>query len=204
MNINRDERRQFFRIDDSLSLSYRQIPSDRLTAAIECLENEIDSDFTVVSSLAAVSQEMIGTLNKIESSRPEIASYLKSLDRKIDILGRALMAQTTELLNQPAQAVNLSATGISFQVSEFIQPGSTLELKLLLTPSYAGILSFVEVVGCDPAAPEPEQSGQGYNLRTTFVHIRERDRDVLIQHIIQRQSAQIRRARAVREQHGRG
>ncbi|PLX60199.1 hypothetical protein [Sedimenticola selenatireducens] len=157
MNINQNERRQFFRIDDSLSLSYRQVSSDRLAASIECLENEIDSDFTVVSSLAAVSQEMMGTLNKIESSRPEIAAYLKSLDRKIDILGRALMAQTTELLKQPAQAVNLSATGISFQVSEFIQQGSTLELKLLLTPSYAGILSFVEVIGCDPAAPEPEE-----------------------------------------------
>lgn len=204
MNINQDERRQFFRIDDSLSLSYRQIPFDRLAASIECLENEIDSDFTVVSSLAAVSQEMTGTLNKIESSRPEIAAYLKSLNRKIDILGRALMAQTTELLNQPAQAVNLSATGISFQVTEFIQPGSTLELKLLLTPSYAGILSFVEVIGCDPAASGPEQPDPGYNLRTAFVHIRERDRDVLIQHVIQRQGAQIRRARAVQEQHGRG
>ncbi|WP_321527620.1 hypothetical protein [Sedimenticola selenatireducens] len=204
MNINQNERRQFFRIDDSLSLSYRQVSSDRLAASIECLENEIDSDFTVVSSLAAVSQEMMGTLNKIESSRPEIAAYLKSLDRKIDILGRALMAQTTELLKQPAQAVNLSATGISFQVSEFIQPGSTLELKLLLTPSYAGILSFVEVIGCDPAAPEPEEPDPGYNLRTAFVHIRERDRDVLIQHVIQRQGAQIRRARAVQEQHGRG
>ena len=204
MNINQNERRQFFRIDDSLSLSYRQVSSDRLAASIECLENEIDSDFTVVSSLAAVSQEMMGTLNKIESSRPEIAAYLKSLNRKIDILGRALMAQTTELLKQPAQAVNLSATGISFQVTEFIQPGSTLELKLLLTPSYAGILSYVEVVGCDPAAPEPGEPGEGYNLRTTFVHIRERDRDVLIQHVIQRQGAQIRRARAVQEQHGRG
>jgi len=204
LNINQNERRQFFRIDDSLSLSYRQVSSDRLAASIECLENEIDSDFTVVSSLAAVSQEMMGTLNKIESSRPEIAAYLKSLDRKIDILGRALMAQTTELLKQPAQAVNLSATGISFQVSEFIQPGSTLELKLLLTPSYAGILSFVEVIGCDPAAPEPEEPDPGYNLRTAFVHIRERDRDVLIQHVIQRQGAQIRRARAVQEQHGRG
>ncbi|WP_435686536.1 hypothetical protein [Sedimenticola selenatireducens] len=204
MNINQNERRQFFRIDDSLSLSYRQVSSDRLAASIECLENEIDSDFTVVSSLAAVSQEMMGTLNKIESSRPEIAAYLKSLNRKIDILGRALMAQTTELLKQPAQAVNLSATGISFQVTEFIQPGSTLELKLLLTPSYAGILSFVEVIGCDPAAPEPEEPDPGYNLRTAFVHIRERDRDVLIQHVIQRQGAQIRRARAVQEQHGRG
>lgn len=204
MNINQNERRQFFRIDDSLSLSYRQVSSDRLAASIECLENEIDSDFTVVSSLAAVSQEMMGTLNKIESSRPEIAAYLKSLDRKIDILGRALMAQTTELLKQPAQPVNLSATGISFQVSEFIQPGSTLELKLLLTPSYAGILSFVEVIGCDPAVPEPGEPDPGYNLRTAFVHIRERDRDVLIQHVIQRQGAQIRRARAVQEQHGRG
>lgn len=200
MNINQNERRQFFRINDRLSLSYRQIPSDRLAASIECLENEIDSNFTVVSSLAAVSQEMMGTLNKIETSRPEVAAYLKSLDQKIDILGRALMAQTTELLNQPIQAVNLSATGISFQVTEYIQPGSTLELKLLLTPSYVGILSFVEVVGCDPVETEP---AQGYHLRTSFMHIRERDRDVLIQHVIQRQGAQIRRARAVREQQGR-
>lgn len=199
MNSNLDERRQFFRIDDSLSLSYRQVSPDQLATLIESLENGIDSDFTVVSSLAAVSQEMMGTLNKIEKSRPEIAAYLKSLDNKIDILGRALMAQTTELLRQPAQAVNISGTGISFQVDEFIQPGTILELKLLLTPSYAGILSFVEVVGCDAIATDTGQPGQGHNLRATFMHIRERDRDVLIQHVIQRQGVQIRRARAAQD-----
>ncbi len=199
MNIDQNERRQFFRIDDSLSLSYRPIPADQLAASIRFLEEGVDSDFTVVSSLAAVSQEMAGTLNKIDKRQPEIAAYLKSLDRKIDILGRVLMAQTTELLNQPAQTVNLSGTGISFQVEEFIPPGSFLELKLILTPSYAGILCFAEVVGCD-ALDTQEDGLQEYNLRATFVHIRERDRDVLIQYVIQRQGAQIRKARAAQEQ----
>lgn len=197
MNISRDERRQFFRIDDSLSLSYREIPSAQLAACIDALENEIDSDFTVVSSLAAVSQEMMGTLNKIEKSQPDIALYLKALDRKIEILGRALMAQTTDLLRQPAQAVNISGTGISFQVEEYFRPGTILELKLLLTPSYAGILCFAEVVGCESIELAPGQPG--YALRATFMHIRERDRDVLIQHVIQRQGAQLRRAREARE-----
>ncbi len=199
MNNRQDERRQFFRIDDSLSLSYRQIPAERLSAAIENLENALDRDFTVVSSLAAVSQEMQGTLHKIEASRPEIAAYLKSLDKKIDILGRALLAQTTELLNQPAQEVNISATGVSFLVPEDIPVGAVLELKMLLMPSYAGILSFVEVLGCDPVA-SPAGQPASYNLRTTFMHIRDRDRDLLIQHVVQRQSAQIRRARQGAEQ----
>jgi hypothetical protein len=172
LNSPQDERRRFFRIDDSLSLSYRQIPPDSLPDSVECLENELDSDFTVISSLASVSQQMAGTLHKIESSRPEIAAYLKSLDRKIDILGRALLAQTTDLLERPAQAVNLSATGISFAVADYIRPGSMLELKMLLMPSYAGILTFAEVVGCDPVESEPGQSVRVFNLRTTFAQIR--------------------------------
>ncbi|AKH19099.1 hypothetical protein AAY24_00650 [Sedimenticola thiotaurini] len=198
MNTDQNERRQFFRIDDSLSLSYRQIPADQLAGSVESLETGVDSDFTVVSSLAAVSQEMAGTLNKIDRRQPEVASYLKSLDKKIEILGRVLMAHTTELLGQPAQSVNLSGTGISFQVEEAIQPGTILELKLLLTPSYAGILCFAEVIGCDPTGDQSDP--QRYNLRATFAHIRERDRDVLIQHVIQRQGAQIRQARAAQGQ----
>ncbi|WP_428603487.1 PilZ domain-containing protein [Sedimenticola sp.] len=200
MSSQQDERRQFFRIDDSLSLGYRQISVDSLPASVERLENELDSDFTVVSSLAAVSQEMMGTLHKIEASRPEIAAYLKSLDKKIDILGRALLAQTTELLSKPTQSVNISATGISFAVDEYIEPGAILELKILLMPSYAGILSFAEVVGCEPVEQDVNKPDKRYQLRTAFAHIRERDRDVLIQHVIQRQGAQLRQAREAQEQ----
>lgn len=196
MSYVRDERREFFRIDDSLSLSYRQIPPDTLPAAAERLEHELDSDFTVLGDLAAVTQEMTGTLHQIEVARPEIAAYLKALDRKIDIIGRALLAQTTELLNQPTQSVNLSASGISFQSSQSVAPGSILELKILLMPSHAGILCLAEVVGCDLLG---DPCARAYRLRTRFHKIRDRDRDVLIQHLIQRQGAQLRKAREALE-----
>jgi hypothetical protein len=197
LNHKRGERREFFRIDDSLSLSYRQIPAHSLPAAIERLENEVDSDFAVLSGLTAVTQEMTGTLHKIEPSHPEIAAYLKALDKKIGILGRALLTQSTELLSQPTQSVNLSASGISFQASRFVEPGSILELKILLMPSYAGILCFAEVVGCDGVEADP--AGRAHRLRTNFLNIRGRDRDVLIQHVIQKQGAQLRKARAALE-----
>jgi hypothetical protein len=198
LKISQDERRQYFRIEDSLNLSYQKVPLDEVADCVERLEKELDSHFTVVSSLAAVTQEMMGNLHKIEASRPEIAAYLKSLDKKIDILGRAFLAQATELFTQPVQAVNLSATGISFDVSEPISEGTILELKILLLPSYTGILCFAEVVNCD--AVESPDSDQRFNLRTNFSHIRVRDRDVLIQHVIQRQAAQIRQAREEQEQ----
>jgi hypothetical protein len=197
LKISQDERRQYFRIEDSLTLSYQKVPLEAVPDCVERLEQELDSHFTVVSSLAAVTQEMTGTLHKIEASRPEIAAYLKSLDKKIDILGRAFLAQATELFTQPTQEVNLSATGISFHVSEPIPKGTILELKILLLPSYTGILCFAEVVSCDEL--DASDSDHCYNLRTNFSHIRTRDRDVLIQHVIQRQGAQIRQAREAQE-----
>lgn len=200
MNTGQDERRQYFRIEDSLSLSYKPVPLDEVPACVERLEKELDSHFTVVSSLAAITQEMTGTLHKIEASRPEIAAYLKSLDKKIEILGRAFLAQTTELFVQPAQEVNLSATGISFNVDDPVAAGTVLELKILLMPTYTGILSFADVISCDPV--ETDEPKQQYQLRTSFTHIRERDRDVLIQHVIKRQGAQIRQAREQLEQEG--
>lgn len=188
MTQDLDERREYFRIDDSLRLSYREIEPDSLERRITSLEQGQECDFTVVSSLAAITQEMSGTLHKIESSERDIAAYLKSIDRKLDILGRAFLAQSSELIDQPVQAVNLSATGISFEVTTPLEPATLLELKILLTPSYSGILCYAEVIAC-----EADDGRAGcYPLRTRFLHLREQDRDLLIQHVIQRQGEVIR------------
>ncbi|MCW8907860.1 MAG: PilZ domain-containing protein [Sedimenticola sp.] len=197
MNQQQDERREYFRIDDSLRLSYRDIDPDTLERRIDVLEKGQEGDFTVVSGLAAVTQEMAGTLHKIESAQREIAAYLKSIDRKIEILGRAFLARSSELFEQPVQSVNLSATGISFEVVSPLEVGTLLELRILLTPSYSGILCYAEVIACE-ADGEGERGGR-YNLRTRFLYLKDADRDLLIQHVIQRQGEAIREARKKRE-----
>jgi len=183
------ERREYFRVDDSVSLSFQVVPESSLQDRLEHLDKGLDDEFTVMANLAVISQEMAGTLRKIEGESPETARYLKALDNKIDLMGRAFVAWSSDLSDQPVDTVNLSASGIAFQTPEPIAVGADIELKLLL-PSFTGLLIYGEVVACEKVdAPAP------YRVRVNFTHLREKDRDLLIRHILKRQSEMLRRRR---------
>ena len=192
-----EERRQFFRVDDNVTLSFRQIPEDEPSYQPGMPGRESESNFELVSSLAEISHQMTEMLSSIETDRPVVANYLKSLDRKVDVLGRAFLAYASDLFGEPASPVSLSASGIAFHVSEPLQPGANLEMKLLLMPSFIGILAFGKVVSCDQAATA--ESGTIYLLRVGFTDMRESDRGHLMRYIIHRKSVQLRQQREVRE-----
>jgi c-di-GMP-binding flagellar brake protein YcgR len=192
-----NERRAYFRIEDSLNLSYHEVPAEALEERLQRLEQGVDTSFTVLSSLASISQQMGGVLHKIQVESPDIARYLKALDQKIELLGRTLLATESNLVEQHAHPVNLSASGMAFKSKDAVEPGITLELRLLLYPSLAGILAYAEVVDC--VALEEADSGFAYCIRVNFSHLRESDRDLLIRHVVQRQTDQLRKAREERE-----
>jgi len=191
------ERRDFFRIDDSVALSFQVVPSSSLGKKLERQEKGLESEFTLMSNLSVISQEMTGVLRKIEGKSPDIAHYLKSLDQKIDMLGKAFLTWTNEMADQPASAVNLSASGMAFNAPEPTEIGTLLELKILL-PFFTGLILYAEVVACAKLQPKGD-STPFYQTRVTFQHLRERDRDVLIRHVLQRQSEYLRAKRVERE-----
>ncbi len=187
------ERRNFFRIDDSVSMSYQQISEQELDDRIGSMEMELEGNFTVMGSIASINQNMAGIMHRIEGDEPDIAAYLKAINNKIDILGRALLSTANEIAEQPAQPVNLSASGMAFYSSNPIDAGAVLELRLLLMPSFTGIITFCEVVGCDRVADAEE--GFSFFTRVNFTHMREKDRDLLIRHVIKRQGEFLRKRR---------
>lgn len=199
MNVNTtiadesSEMRNFFRIDDSVSMSYQQISEQELDGRIGNMEREVEGNFTVMGSIASINQNMAGIMHRIEGGEPDIAEYLKAINNKIDILGRALLATANDITEQPAQPVNLSASGMAFYTAKPIEHGVVLELRLLLMPSFTGIITFCEVVGCD----QVEDAGEGFSFftRVNFTHMREMDRDLLIRHVIKRQGEFLRRRR---------
>ena len=186
------DRREYFRVDDSVSLSFQVVPESSLQAKLERLDKGLDDKFTVMANLAVISQEMAGTLRKIEGESPDTARYLKSLDKKIDLMGSAFAAWSSDLSDQPVDTVNLSAGGIAFHTPEPIAVGADIELKLLL-PSFTGLLIYGEVVACDKVNAPPEDAP--YQARVNFTHLREKDRDLLIRHILKRQSEMLRQLR---------
>jgi len=191
------ERRQFFRIEDSVNLGYQLVDPATLREKLESLNSGLDDEFMVMSSLAVISQQMTGVMRKIEAAQPDVADYLKALDRKVDLLGRAFLFQFSDLSEQPARAVNLSASGMAFTTAEAVDIGAILELRLLLLPSYAGLLIYADVVACDQ---EESDGGAGeYHVRVYFSRLRECDRDVLVRHILQRQGSMLQRQREQRD-----
>ena len=191
-----DERRRFFRIEDLMHLSYREIDESELDRKVELLEKGMVEQFMINSSLAAITADMAATLRKVEVTDPDVASYLKSLDRKIDLVGKAFMADEVSVGENQAAPVNLSASGIAFETEEPIAEGTNIELKMLLMPTFTGILTYGKVIGNVKSETEGKTCNQ---VRIDFTHVREEDRDMLIRHVIRKQGDMLRERRIARE-----
>lgn len=190
-----EERRRYFRIDDTLRLTYRVVSQDELEDGLRKLEEGAVEQFTVMSSLTALNTQMAVHMRRIQNEDPDIALYLKALDQKIEILAQALVSQETTLLTQQGMPVNLSAGGMSLDVTEAHSPGQMLELKMLLLPSFTGLMTYAEVIRCDDPPDEAREQGFSQRLHLEFIHMREQDQDLLIKHILRRQGDQLRAER---------
>jgi len=183
------DRREYFRVNDSIRVGIRAVPEDQVERLEELLEQAGASGFTVMAAMAGINAELAISMRRIEQSDPDVATYLRALDRKIDILGRALTAQVSELSDEQPHPVNLSAGGLGLRSEERYAPGQTLEIRMLLFPSLTGVVAYAEVVECEPVAAD---AAQGFNLRLVFTHLREQDRDILIRHALRCQSNALR------------
>lgn len=189
-----DERREYFRVDDAVRLSIRKVPEHETDDLLQRLEQNVAGSFTLMSSLASISAEMAVSMRRIENSSPDVAAYLKALDRKIEVLGRAFIAEETELVEEQAQPVNLSAGGMGMLVNEVYPVGSAVEVKMLLFPSFTGVLTYGRVVACDPVETPSDEHGYSHSMRIEFTHMREQDRDILIRHVLRCQSLALRKS----------
>ncbi len=186
-----DERREFFRIDDSIQVSFRQVDPDSIPTDID--ERMQNDRFSVMTRMQAISQHLSASLHRIEQRDPDVADYLKALDEKVNLLGQSFLAEEKELIGEPSRSVNLSAGGLAMDVTEEMAIGDLVEIKLLLLPSYTGVLAYGEVVGVDPNPPSEE--GYPHHVRINFTLIRPTDQDALIRHILRRQGEMLRERR---------
>jgi hypothetical protein len=186
------DRRNYFRMDDQVRLSLRAVETTELDGLLDRLDHDLAGNFTVMSSLAAITAQMTMGLRRIENRDPDLAAYLRAIDQKIEVIGRAFIQQEPEFHADHAVAVNLSAGGMCVGVDEAYPVGTVLEIRMLLFPSFTGLLIFGTVVNSEDA-PEEESSGDYRHLaRIEFTHIRESDRELMIRHLLRRQSLELR------------
>ncbi len=180
------ERRRYFRIEDEIVLVYRLVAPEEVPDPSAFPEQMADQ-FSITSTLEYLTQESQAQLRSIQRDHPEVAAFLQTLERKIDVLAQALLISNNQLMDQPTRKVNLSAAGLAFDSEQTMSEGSVLELKMVVPPALVGIITFGRVVYC-----HENEGGGDYRIGVDFLSMREQDREFLIRHVVKRQLSKLR------------
>lgn len=177
-----DERRRFFRIDDEAEISFKTI-SDEEYQAWENGQKDEESE-----KLAKLETELGMTLANLKSQQPQLAKICELLNQKINIAMSTHSKTHGFIDNGELKPINLSACGIAFHTNEDIQTDQNILLQLKLKPSNVSIVTTGKVIDNDLS--------NGKNIvRVDFQDLGENNQDLLMQHLFQVQSRELKKQR---------
>lgn len=187
------ERREFFRIDDEVRLQVRPVDAAEVAEIAEHIGERVPDSFTVAANFAVNSRHMSRLLHGMATDAPDTVRCLKMVDQKLNHLARLFVHEAVAQGAFVRLQVNLSAGGLVFPSALAFTPGDLLETRMVLYPSTTGILTVARVVHCDPR--DATADGCAWLIAVEYVHIREADRDLLVSHIMNRETELLRRQR---------
>ncbi|SMF95440.1 PilZ domain-containing protein [Methylomagnum ishizawai] len=197
------ERRRYFRIEEQVILSFKEISPREIPdlAGFQEITELPCNPFALASSLELLSQESRFLLRKIERDAPDIAEALRIIERKVDLVTRVFMSREPDLAECLPQEINLSASGLSFSIDQTYDPGRVLEIKMVLLPNMVGVIAYGRVIYC---RRNVTLAGQPYRVGVDFIGLSDRDREMLIRHVVRRQSQILRGQKQNGQPPGRG
>jgi hypothetical protein len=189
MSNKESNRRRFFRIVDALGVSYK-VMTDAEISEGDLASGEVSKQFVDTFSVMQNYNNILNeTLEKIQPRDPDTVTAIEQLNKKFDAL--LMMLELDSLITQRAchqiSEASISASGIAFPIEEQLEPNMFLALELLLRPSSKHVSAVGKVIACDKLSDD-----NVFYLRVEFVEMTDKDKEILIQHIVQRQGALLR------------
>ncbi len=174
----RSEKRRYFRIDETIGLTYEILDSKA------CLTEET---VDVLDLMSGQDEKIESLLTEVELESPKVAELIRAFNQKLErVVGQiAMESRMVDRLANRVQEVNISACGIGFVCDDDIDVGAQLRIELQLFPAKKTIVSTGIVVGCEPLKED-------YYWRIDFYGMSHDTQELLIQHIVQRQSVQLK------------
>lgn len=182
------ERRRYFRIAENIVLVARALTSAELADPRRTADQQTNF-FALSASLDVLTQESRSLLRRIERDHRDVAEFLKVIERKIDLMASTFLAMDPDLRGRSPQNVSLSASGLAFESESPHAEGAMLELKMLLLPDSLGLILYGQVVDCRRGGGKVLRP---YQVAVDFVGLQEREREMLIRHVVRRELQQLR------------
>lgn len=187
--LDEEDRREYYRIEDTIALEIQ--PLSALEAAGQEVLQDASPLFNLLSELHLSEFESQHLLRQISERDRAIAAFLKSQNKRIDLLSQVVALTVLGHIGEP-QPVIISEGGIDFQHPTALTTGAHLSVKLVLMPQALGLLLRARVTHCD-------RKGEGFDVGTEFEHLTDAQRQLLARYILQKQAQERRLAREQNE-----
>lgn len=190
-NVQANERRQYYRIDDSAIFSYRilQKESDKEHSKEQDKAGEKTSTaFEMIELFGQMNQQMSVALGRISENSADIATYLKGLDNKVELLAQMYLFKDSDAGLEPQRQINLGAGGLAFGSDEKLKQGTLIAIDLILSTD----LLCLHLTGRVIQASNEKNNNFPYRISVGFVEISDTEVDQIIKHIMRLQSEQLR------------
>lgn len=190
------ERRDNFRVSDEVLLDYNRIHPEEMELWHKEWVHGTLSAFALVPEMNELRQSTAMLRHQAEQESAVFAQLIEHLEHKLDRVIAVLMKQEFgNCCPQPLE-VDIGAEGMGFATAEVFAVGQMLELRLIMPSTGLGLHTFAQVVRCGES-----RDRRGYRVGLQFQYLHERDREVMIQHVLQRQSMILRqRKQGMQEQ----
>jgi c-di-GMP-binding flagellar brake protein YcgR len=191
MHYAGSDRREFFRINDTVVVDYKVIERENVANVTRRIAQATDDDEgNEKAQLRAIQNAFSHLVDQINHHDREIARALRMLDEKINLVSQSIQRYNNPVNPDDLTEANLSGGGIAFMVDTAIPPRDHVELHLQLLPTANTIHALATVISCERlmgASPD-----KPYYLRMVFTHMDEQDRNQLVKHTLNRQAEMLR------------
>ena len=188
MNNPQQDRREAFRVRATLTIRVKALADDEIASAVSSFE-EKRARISLLNHMRYGAEKYLPEMRVIERKHPEIAAYLKFLEKQIEYVSvyAVCPSDDAELEVSTLQTMDLSATGVRLHTRLSGAPGDHYELILqpesgMQIMALAGIVRFEEAEGDRPESTALE-----------FTTIVEEDREALIKYLYRFQMKELQR-----------
>lgn len=180
-----NERRDYFRIEDTVLLRYHQINESCALANNVPRQFEDDPAFSLMHELQLIDTDNNKYIRALTEQSIELEAYIKNLNKKVDLIAAKLVEREEGAPDQVKLNISISEGGLSFHSDSEIAHGSHLAIQLTFLPSQHALVLFCKVINCTREA-------NGFAVALSFVNLKDYDRQYIAKHIMQLQLAQRR------------
>ena len=185
---HQQELRQYYRIDDVVSLSYQVLDTDEAGATFKGSARS-GLEVSTNTVLAEIDREFNEAVNVVCQHSPVIGRALRLLNRKLSMVAAQVLEQEAgdDAQAQDDAKVNLSGCGIAFEARQAIAVDARLRLSLILKPAQVAVSIAGTVIACEERL---DDSAMPYRVRVKFDDDAQAQ-EQLIRHVVEKQVAQM-------------